>query len=105
MAIRGYGMMKTKELKRFVYYSIYAWGFPCVLTIFTFMMDTYDLIDVRFKPNIGSSSCWFGKRMETFVRVEKKRETLFILENVFENLIILGAVHKRRKQIRTGVKI
>lgn len=85
----AHGMRKGKDLKRFVYYSIYAWGFPCLLTIFTFMMDSYNIIDKKYKPNIGKTSCWFGKFIhfiKNFLELSiffKKNSIYTFLENEF----------------------
>lgn len=59
----SHGIRRTKEMKRFICYSLYAWGFPCLATFFTYTMDTYNVLPQRFKPNIGESSCWFGMKI------------------------------------------
>lgn len=58
----SHGTRKTKEVKRFAFYSIYAWGFPIAVTLVTYFLDTYrpDFIHEKFFPNIGEASCWFG---------------------------------------------
>lgn len=62
----SHGIRRMKEVKRFIYYSLYAWGFPCLATFVCFMMDSsYDIIPSHFKPHIGESSCWFGKYNKT----------------------------------------
>jgi hypothetical protein len=69
----AYGMRKAKEIKRFICYSLYAWGLPCVATFLTFMTDTYIIVPENFneienfkafdkiRPKIGERSCWFGE--------------------------------------------
>lgn len=57
----SHGIRRTKEMKRFIYYSLYAWGFPCLATIFTFAVDSYNFLPPEYKPNIGATTCWFGK--------------------------------------------
>lgn len=84
-----HGIRRTKEMKRFMYYSLYAWGLPFVLvsshilgisrsnnvieikhflslspslfwqTIFTFMIDFYKIMPEDWSPNIGKGKCWF----------------------------------------------
>ncbi|KAL7044183.1 hypothetical protein ACKWTF_001819 [Chironomus riparius] len=56
------GIRRTKEMKRFVYYSLYAWGFPFLMTIFTSMMNIYDVLPEKFKPKIGVTKCWFEEQ-------------------------------------------
>jgi hypothetical protein len=57
----AHGMQRVKEVKRFICYSIYAWGLPCVLTLVTFLADDYIIPKKheQFRPNIGMDSCWF----------------------------------------------
>ncbi|CRL01349.1 CLUMA_CG014319, isoform A [Clunio marinus] len=55
----SHGIRRTKEVKRFFCYSLYAWGFPCLVTIHTYMLDSHNVLPEKFKPNIGESSCWF----------------------------------------------
>ncbi|CAO1344995.1 unnamed protein product [Diamesa tonsa] len=58
-----HGMRRTTEMKRFIIYSIYAWGFPLIMSIVTFMVDFYKLVPDKFLPNIGESTCWFAKNI------------------------------------------
>lgn len=50
---------KEKKLKTFIYYSIFAWGFPMIITLTAFVVDFYDIFDEKYLPNFGVSSCWF----------------------------------------------
>lgn len=56
-AVRG--MSKDKETRRFIFYSLYAWGLPFVITLITFVVDYFRLFDKMYLPNFGESSCWF----------------------------------------------
>lgn len=57
-----HGIRRTTETKRFIIYSIYAWGFPLIMSIVTFMVDFYQLVPEKFLPNIGKSTCWFDSK-------------------------------------------
>lgn len=64
-----HGMRRSKEVKRFIYYSLYAWGFPFLMTILTFLADMYAVIPKEIKPDIGKSSCWFDSK-ETLQQID-----------------------------------
>jgi hypothetical protein len=59
----SHGIQRVKEVKRFICYSIYAWGLPCVATLVTFLADDYIISEEhgRFRPNIGQGTCWFSE--------------------------------------------
>lgn len=54
------GMRKTRDTRRFVCYSIYAWGIPAILTTFVHLVDKYTLLHSDYLPNMGKRSCWFA---------------------------------------------
>lgn len=101
-----HGIRRTKEMKRFMLYSLYAWGFPFIMvcfvvlfftyfsisisnsnknmlnflfsfllsfifisclvvhqTLFTFMVDFYDVLPDKLRPNIGKTKCWFESNL------------------------------------------
>lgn len=47
------------ERKRFIWYSVYAWGATLSCTIIVYLFDTYPVSDV-LKANMGKDICWFG---------------------------------------------
>ncbi|PSN54243.1 hypothetical protein C0J52_09245 [Blattella germanica] len=52
---------KQREKRRFLMYSVYAWGVPSALTILTVLIDIIDdLAPVEIKPDMGSDHCWFS---------------------------------------------
>ena len=59
----SHGNSRTKEFKKFIWFSLYAWGFPCLMTFFIFTMDSQEYLPDVFKPNIGKRSCWFGMKI------------------------------------------
>lgn len=56
----SHGIQRSNETKRFICYSLYAWGFPFLLTVITFVTDLSNLLPDEYKPNLGVSSCWFS---------------------------------------------
>ncbi|KAG5676842.1 hypothetical protein PVAND_006649 [Polypedilum vanderplanki] len=58
----SHSIRRTKEMKKFVYYSAYAWGVPFIMTIFTYMIDFYKVLPAKLQPNIGKSKCWFEEQ-------------------------------------------
>lgn len=49
------------EWRRFLWYSLNAWGFASILTLVMFILDEYP-IAIELDANIGSGMCWFGSR-------------------------------------------
>ncbi|XP_026325488.1 probable G-protein coupled receptor Mth-like 3 isoform X2 [Hyposmocoma kahamanoa] len=47
------------ERKRFIWYSIYAWGATLLCTIVVYLFDKYPVSDL-LKANMGKGICWFG---------------------------------------------
>nr|CAD7578121.1 unnamed protein product [Timema californicum] len=67
------GTRKQREKRRFLFYLLYAWGLPLVVTGFTALMDMVDgLVSPKFKPNMGKFGCWFsviGGRLYFYIPV------------------------------------
>ncbi|KAJ6648616.1 G-protein coupled receptor Mth2, partial [Pseudolycoriella hygida] len=56
------GMLRNKELRRFLFYSLYAWGVSAMLTTLTYLVDYYHLVPDEWSPRIGSKNvCWFQR--------------------------------------------
>lgn len=53
-------MRKTRDTRRFLCYSIYAWGIPITLTTIVHLVDKYTLLHSDYLPNMGMRSCWFA---------------------------------------------
>lgn len=64
------GMRRTKEMRRFLLYSLYAWGMPTVLTTATICIDYYELMPDEWSPQmIHSNTCWFRRKPATLKNV------------------------------------
>ncbi|XP_017794200.1 PREDICTED: G-protein coupled receptor Mth2-like [Habropoda laboriosa] len=54
------GSVKQRERKKFLIYSIYAWGCASVLTGICVIMDFLpDIPEYFIRPEFGTQSCWF----------------------------------------------
>ncbi|KAM3959026.1 uncharacterized protein ACR2FA_006865 [Aphomia sociella] len=57
--VRTRTMQKAKSQRRkFLWYSIYAWGVAVILTLVTFLLDRYP-VTFYLDSNIGNGRCWF----------------------------------------------
>ncbi|XP_078043234.1 G-protein coupled receptor Mth2 isoform X2 [Augochlora pura] len=54
------GSVKQRERKKFLIYSIYAWGFATILTSICALMDNLHSIPDHFiRPQFAVQTCWF----------------------------------------------
>ncbi|XP_071446664.1 G-protein coupled receptor Mth2-like [Hetaerina americana] len=61
------GSLRERERKKFLIYSLYAWGCPLLILIVCIVMDYAPGIpDTYLKPRFGVQKCWFSGKMETF---------------------------------------
>ncbi|XP_076682631.1 G-protein coupled receptor Mth2 isoform X3 [Andrena cerasifolii] len=62
------GGVKQRERKKFLIYSIYAWGCASLLTGVCIIMNfVRDIPDYLIRPNFGEDSCWFAKYKATAI--------------------------------------
>ncbi|XP_071648680.1 G-protein coupled receptor Mth2-like isoform X1 [Temnothorax longispinosus] len=55
------GSVKQRERKKFVMYSIYAWGSASILTVICVIMDFVPSVPKELiRPEIGVTKCWFN---------------------------------------------
>ncbi|CAH0603223.1 unnamed protein product [Chrysodeixis includens] len=52
------------ELRRFLWYSLYAWSSSILLTLTMYLFDKYPVSDI-LDANIGVGMCWFGTIQNT----------------------------------------
>lgn len=51
------------EKKKYIIYSIYAWGCSIGITVLTALAEFTDVLSDRdFKPNVGITHCWFSSK-------------------------------------------
>uniref|UniRef100_A0A2M4BL65 Putative g-protein coupled receptor mth2 n=1 Tax=Anopheles marajoara TaxID=58244 RepID=A0A2M4BL65_9DIPT len=61
---------RTTERKKFLYYSLYAWGAPLLLLASNLLFDHTELISYHFRPNVGEEGC--------FLKEEKRTQFLYL---------------------------
>ncbi|KAJ2953558.1 hypothetical protein O0L34_g1159 [Tuta absoluta] len=49
----------SSERRRFLWYSLYAWGITMLLTLVMYLLDTYHVSDL-LDANMGRNYCWFS---------------------------------------------
>lgn len=52
--IRGRG----GERKRFVFYCLYAFGVPLILTGLVYLVDAFEIFPAEYRPLMGLKRCW-----------------------------------------------
>ncbi|KAL4142489.1 hypothetical protein QTP88_004935 [Uroleucon formosanum] len=60
------GNIQEHEAKKFLIYSIYAWGSTALMTAITYGMEEY-LPDDSLRPEFGVKSCWFSSFTATLL--------------------------------------
>jgi hypothetical protein len=54
------GSVKERERKKFLLYSVYAWGAPLIMLVVCLLMDLIpDVPGTFIKPEFGVTKCWF----------------------------------------------
>lgn len=53
---------KQKEAKKFIKYSVYAWGCPLLISITTYTMDEIFSSSNFIRPQFGYNKCWFDSK-------------------------------------------
>ncbi|XP_037933024.1 G-protein coupled receptor Mth2-like isoform X2 [Teleopsis dalmanni] len=56
------GINRLQEKKRFLFYSLYAWGLAAVSLVFTWFAEEQLDVSEYYKPGIGSEYCWLDMR-------------------------------------------
>ena len=55
---RGNTKSRGGEQKKFLFYCLYAFGVPVLLTALVFLIDNTGLFSEQFQPQIGFAHCW-----------------------------------------------
>ncbi|XP_022917482.1 G-protein coupled receptor Mth2-like isoform X16 [Onthophagus taurus] len=63
--IKGITGQRTQERKRFIYYCLYSWGLPLIMTSIVVVMTMEHLKDSIFFTAIGDGQCWFKNGLST----------------------------------------
>ncbi|CAH1099151.1 unnamed protein product [Psylliodes chrysocephalus] len=62
----GFLSKKTTEKKRFIMYSIYAWGVPFCFVTMVLIINTHGHPKSHFYPNLGSGACFLAEGWPMF---------------------------------------
>ena len=59
-------MRSQGEKKKYLYFSLYSWGLPLLILVFTLVMEYGRVLDrtSNFKPRIGEKECFFFSETE-----------------------------------------
>ncbi|XP_055537389.1 G-protein coupled receptor Mth2-like isoform X1 [Wyeomyia smithii] len=55
------GVVMRNERKRFLYYSLYAFGSPVVILVLALIFDFTELVPEEYRPRFGEPSCFIHK--------------------------------------------
>ncbi|XP_050420954.1 G-protein coupled receptor Mth2-like [Adelges cooleyi] len=62
------GNAKRQEAKKFVIYSIYAWGWSIIILIITLYMEFSPTVSPNaIRPEFGKTRCWFSLKTASFL--------------------------------------
>ncbi|XP_050546922.1 G-protein coupled receptor Mth2-like isoform X2 [Daktulosphaira vitifoliae] len=62
------GHIRYRETKKFIIYSIYAWGCPSLISIITLFMElSLDVPKYAIRPGFGIQRCWFNTKSATLL--------------------------------------
>ncbi|XP_026815269.1 G-protein coupled receptor Mth2-like [Rhopalosiphum maidis] len=62
------GNIREHEAKKFIIYSIYAWGCTSFISIITFGMENLLFLPTdAIRPGFGIKSCWFGSKLAMLI--------------------------------------
>ncbi|XP_049545484.1 G-protein coupled receptor Mth2-like isoform X2 [Anopheles darlingi] len=61
---------RTTERRKFLYYSLYAWGVPVLFLSLVIIFDHTELISYNLRPNVGEEGC--------FLKEEKLTQFLYM---------------------------
>lgn len=76
---------KSKDLRRFVIYSIYAWGIPLLFTLMLYLIEFHSDFPDEWKPQFGKRKSWFdGKLIVDWLSVCIQISTgIFLMKSFF----------------------
>lgn len=93
------------DSRRFLFYCIYAFGSSMGITITVYIIDTLQLINKEFLPNIGHMRCWMqDKRIVELIYVYTPITIIMIVNIVLYSITAywIWKVQKETSVIRNG---
>ncbi|XP_061394956.1 G-protein coupled receptor Mth2-like [Musca vetustissima] len=73
---------RTKQMKRFCFYSLYAWGTALAFTTIVIWADWSDTVPENLKPGVGTDACWLDTNMWSSAIYFYGPNLLIILSNI-----------------------
>lgn len=68
---------KLHDRKKFIWYSIYAWGIPTVLLVICIGLEySANIPDWVIKPGFTKLSCWFSSESQEIKIIRRYRNML-----------------------------
>lgn len=61
-------MRKDSDKRRFIYYVLYAWGGPLIITGITLALDIYEVLPKEYQTGFGQDTVWFPSKYTTVQR-------------------------------------
>lgn len=49
---------RNSETRKFLYYSVYGWGCPLLILLWTYFADQWEFVSEQFKPMVGVENCF-----------------------------------------------
>jgi len=78
------GSVKERERKKFLIYSIYAWGAPLVMLVVCLLMDLLpDVPSTYIRPEFGVTKCWFKTDTAVFAYFYGPVGVLLLCNSIF----------------------
>ncbi|GAB0093375.1 Methuselah, N-terminal domain [Sergentomyia squamirostris] len=101
-AFRGVrGNQKDEERRKYIIYSLYAWGCSLTMLTISLVMQFTEAVPVHMRPGIGDKSCWLkGEKITEFMYLYFP---VIILISINVILFTLTSIQIRRMQKEAAV--
>lgn len=58
---------RQRDQKKFLWYNLYSWLVPLILTVITIIIHDTDAVPDEFMPKIGKTQCFFETSIPAFL--------------------------------------
>lgn len=102
---RGNTKSRGGDQKKFLFYCLYAFGVPVLLTAFVFLIDNISLFSEQFQPQIGFAHCWIQSiKLVEAIYVYIPISIIFSVNIVFYSITAykIFTVQKETSMLRSG---
>lgn len=93
------------DSRRFLYYVLYAFGCPILITTIVYLIDIFQLVPEGFLPNIGKRRCWMqDKRVVEAIYVYFPISIIMITNIILYSITAykIWVVQKETSVVRRG---